>query len=217
MAAPLRLRTRLAVLAVLVGAAALVPARTIAYVALGASWQTPVVLYYINTTNFDLLPAAIAPAVRAGADAWPLQSGASFRFEFAGLTPRSTVTDDGVNLVVFRNASSGSAIATTYWWSSGNRIVDADIVFWGGAFRFFAGSTGCANGFYIEDIAAHEFGHALGLGHSASSAATMYYATAPCNSGNRLLDADDIAGVRALYPPQQTPPLRAPTGVRIAS
>jgi hypothetical protein len=115
---------------------------------------------------------------------------------------------------VFRNASSGSAIATTYYWSSGNRLVDADIVFWDAAFQFFSGTSGCSGGFYIEDIAAHEFGHALGLGHSALQAATMYPSTSSCNANNRSLDADDIAGVLALYPPTSWVP-RPITNLRI--
>ena len=145
------------------------------------------------------------------------KQGQRFQLLFAGQSAQSTATIDQVNLVMFRNASNGSAIATTYWWSSGNRIVDADIVFWDGAFRFFAGTTGCSGGFYIEDIAAHEFGHVLGLGHSASSDATMYYATSSCNTGNRSLHPDDIAGVRALYPPAPGPPPgppSSPTGLR---
>ncbi len=134
---------------------------------------------------------------------------------YRGLSSQTTTTYDGINLVLFRNASSGNAIATTYWWSSGSRIVDADIVFWDEAFRFFAGSSGCSSGFYIEDIAAHEFGHALGLGHSTSASATMYPSVSSCNAGNRTLDADDIAGARALYPPQSGP--AAPTGFRFVS
>jgi matrix metalloproteinase-20 (enamelysin) len=95
--------------------------------------------------------------------------------------------------------------------------VDADIVFWDGGFRFFAGTSGCSGGFYIEDIAAHEFGHALGLGHSTVTSATMYPSTSACNTANRSLDADDVAGVRALYPPSSMPvPPTAPTGLRIA-
>ena len=78
---------------------------------------------------------------------------------------------------MFRNESSGSAIATTYYWMMGSAIVDADIVFWDGGFSFFTGNAGCSNGFYIEDIAAHEFGHVLGLGHSAIPTATMYPST----------------------------------------
>jgi hypothetical protein len=186
-----------------------------AWVASGPTWATSIVEYYINRANLDLPVSAIEPALRAGADVWYLQSGAGFRFAAAGLSTQTTTDYDGVNLVVFRDASNGSAIATTYWWSIGSNIVDADIVFWDKGFRFFTGSTDCSDGFYIEDVAAHEFGHALGLGHSTVNGATMYASTSYCNVGSRTLDADDIAGVRALYPPTTGAP-KAPTGFRIA-
>jgi Matrixin len=184
-----------------------------AYVLSGPGWGASVVPYYVNPANLDLPTASISPAVAAGADAWQ-QSGAAFRFTLAGQSDQTTTTYDQVNLVLFRNASNASAIATAYWWSSGSQIVDADIVFWDAAFLFFAGSTGCSGGFYIEDIAAHEFGHALGLGHSTTLGATMYPSASACTTSNRSLDADDVAGVRALYPPPAAPPL-APTGFRI--
>jgi matrix metalloproteinase-20 (enamelysin) len=184
-----------------------------AYVLSGPSWAISPVLYYVNPTNLDLPEAVVPPAVMVGADAWSQQTSASFRFQYAGTSTVTANTYDGQNVVMFRNASSGSAIATTYWWSSGSRIIDADIVFWDGGFTFFTGSSGCSNGFYIEDIAAHEFGHALGLGHSTSPAATMYPTVSSCNMSNRTLDIDDINGVQALYPPM-TPPT-APTGIRI--
>jgi hypothetical protein len=69
-------------------------------------------------------------------------------------------------------------------------------------------------GFYIEDIAAHEFGHALGLGHSTILGATMYPSVSSCNASNRTLDADDIAGAQVLYPPPSGVPPRV-TNVRI--
>ncbi|HEY7286585.1 MAG TPA: matrixin family metalloprotease [Vicinamibacterales bacterium] len=182
-------------------------------VSAGVKWSASPVPYYVNPTNLDLPTSVVPPAVQVGADAWSLQTNASFRFQYAGASSVTTNANDGVNVVMFRNASSGSAIATTYWWSSGSRIIDADIVFWDAGFTFFTGSTGCANGFYIEDIAAHEFGHALGLGHSTSTAATMYPSVSYCNTSNRSLDIDDINGVQTLYPPMPVP--TAPTGVRI--
>jgi hypothetical protein len=211
----MKLRARFAVLAVVVGVGSVCSTHSSAYVLNGPTWNLAQVPYYVNTANLDLPASSVETAVRLGADVWPQQAGVPLHFSFAGQSAQTAATNDGVNLVMFRNASSGSAIATTYWWSSGSRIIDADIVFWDGAFRFFSGTTGCASGFYIEDIAAHEFGHALGLGHSASTAATMYFSVASCSTGNRTLDTDDIAGVRALYPPQQGP--SAPTGFRVIS
>jgi len=173
---------------------------TNAYATNGATWAQSPVPCSINTTNLDLPESAVEPAVIAGADTWATQSSAAVSLSYTGRSAQTTTGYDGLNLVVFRNASSGSAIATTYYWSSGNRLIDADIVFWDAAFRFFSGATGCSSGFYIEDIAAHEFGHALGMGHSAVQGATMYPSTSSCNANNRSLDADDIAGILFLYP-----------------
>ena len=208
------LRVRFALAAAAIAAATVFSGDPMAYVASGPTLSQAQTPYYINSANLDLAAFSAESAVRSGADTWQQQS-AAFRFAYSGLSSQSTTTNDGINLVLFRNASSGSAIATTYWWSSGSRIIDADIVFWDGAFRFFAGSSGCSAGFFIEDIAAHEFGHALGLGHSTSTNATMYPSVSACNMGNRTLDADDIAGARALYPLQQSPPV--PTGFRVVS
>jgi hypothetical protein len=208
------MRPVVAVVVATVAAAAMFSHNPLAYTATGSTWSQPQTSYYVNSANLDLPGPSAETAVRTGADAWLQQSGA-FRFLYAGASAQTTTGFDGINLVVFRNASSGSAIATTYWWSSSSRILDADIVFWDGGFQFFAGSSGCSSGFYIEDIAAHEFGHALGLGHSASASATMYPSVSSCNTSNRTLDADDIAGAQALYPLLPAP--SAPTGFRIVS
>ena len=198
--------TSLALLALIPGIGLVLSTTTSAYATNGATWATRPVPYSINTTNLDLPESAVEPAVIAGADTWATQSSAAVSLSYTGRSAQTTTGYDGLNLVVFRNASSGSAIATTYYWSSGSRLIDADIVFWDAAFRFFSGTTGCSGGFYIEDIAAHEFGHALGMGHSAVQGATMYPSTSSCNANNRSLDADDIAGILFLYPPGAAAP-----------
>ncbi len=187
-----------------------------AYTTEGAKWNSTPVPYVVNANNLDLSPAAATAAVRSGADVWANQTNAAFSFTYAGASTLTTNTMDGTNVVMFRNAANGSAIATTYYWYNSSGFLDADIVFWDGGFQFFAGSSGCSNGFYIEDIAAHEFGHALGLGHSTVAAATMYPSVSSCNQSNRVLDTDDIDGILSLYGPRAgTGTPSAPTGFRI--
>jgi len=100
------------------------------------------------------------------------------------------------NVVIFRNSGDGSAIASTYSWWSGSTLIDSDIIFWDGPFTFFGGASGCggSNAAYITDIAAHEFGHAIGLNHSTVGDATMYPGYSTCSQIQRTLAADDVAG-----------------------
>jgi hypothetical protein len=107
---------------------------------------------------------------------------------------------DGRNVVIFRNASSGGALASTYSWTSGGSRVDSDIVFWDASYKFFTGTSGCSSGAYIEDVATHELGHSLGLGHSKLVDATMYSSYTLCSTSMRTPAADDLKGLQLLYP-----------------
>src|SRR5688572_2434731 len=192
--------------AVLIGFAAAIAGLTVtgeAYLT-GASWSSNQVPYYVNPANADVPDDAAESAIRAGASTWDTQTSANFRFTYAGRTNETAAGYDGRNVVFFRNTSNGSTIATTYYWTSNGRLLDADIIFWDGGWEFFTGSAECSSGAYIEDIAAHEFGHALGLRHSELNGATMYPSYSRCSQELRTLSADDIAGVEALYPAAAT-------------
>ncbi len=65
----------------------------------------------------------------------------------------------------------------------------------------FADGPGAISGgaFDIQGIIAHEYGHALGLGHSCNNAATMAPSGAPGQTSLRSLNFDDIAGIKAAY------------------
>lgn len=169
-----------------------------------AKWSTNQVQFYANPSNADLDPTAAETALVSAMNNWNTQAGTPFRFSYAGRVNDTTTGYDSRNVMVFRNASNGSAIATTYSWYSGSTLVDADIVFWDAAFTFTAGDLGCAGGVYIEDVATHELGHSLGLNHSTVADATMYPSYNYCSQELRSLAADDIAGAQALYGVQKT-------------
>ena len=57
-----------------------------------------------------------------------------------------------------------------------------------------------SNDYDLFTVMTHEFGHALGLDHSASAAAIMYPIYQGVDSG---LFSDDIAGIRSIYGPRQ--------------
>lgn len=171
-----------------------------AYTLKSTKWNTRDVPFYVNAVNLDVSEAAAVAAVQFGAYAWTNQSNAAFSFVFAGSTNGSSATNNGKNEIFFRDASNGSAIATTYTWSSGGRTIDTDIVFWDGGFTFVTGDSGCSGALFIEDIATHEFGHALGLGHSSVGDATMYPSVSYCSINMRWLAEDDKQGVEYLYP-----------------
>lgn len=61
-------------------------------------------------------------------------------------------------------------------------------------------SDGAVAGQYdVETIALHEIGHLLGLAHSSVSGAVMF-PTVSANATVRVLSADDVEGIRRLYP-----------------
>lgn len=184
---------------------------TPAYNISGRRWAVNPVPFYVNPANADVTQTAALSAILAGATAWSTQSLADVSWYYMGSTNATTVGANGKNEVFFRPDTGSGAIATTYWWTdSNNRLVDADIVFYDGSYTFFTGNGGCNNGFFLEDVATHEFGHALGISHSDVGAATMVSGTGACNMEKRTLDFDDVAAVEALYPPAGTSPTQPP-------
>lgn len=59
------------------------------------------------------------------------------------------------------------------------------------------------NGFDVETVGLHELGHILGLQHSDVAGSVMF-PTVSSNSTKLALTADDLAGIRQLYPPEPT-------------
>ena len=191
------IRTLIAGAAVL-ALTAIVPSATKAY-STYSKWGTLNVPFYVNPNNSDVSDSAAISALQGAMEVWNTQSGTPFQFSYAGQVATTTTGYDKKNVILFRNTSNGLALASTYSWTSNNILVDSDIVYWDGGFKFFTGSSGCSSGAYIEDIGAHELGHAMGLSHSSTSEATMYGSYGTCSQKQRTLDSDDIAGAKKLY------------------
>jgi hypothetical protein len=169
--------------------------------------------YFVNPANADVSEDAAIAALQAAAANWSEQTAANVRLYYAGRTTGGTLASNGINEVFFRGTTDGTKAAVTYYWrNSANDIIDADMVIYDGAYRFYSGQSGCSgSGIYIEDVATHEFGHFLGLNHSTNSAATMYPSMPTfCTLSWRELATDDIAGIEALYPQEVAPPVETP-------
>jgi hypothetical protein len=192
---PIRLLASVAAVAVF--AAALAPPM-LGYSTYG-KWGTLNAPMYVNPANADVSLSAAVTAVQAAMAVWNTQAGTPFRFSYAGQTNNTASTYDNKSVILFRQSSNGGAIASTYAWSVNGVLVEADIVYWDGGFKFFTGTSGCSSGAYIEDIGAHELGHAMGLSHSSVSDATMRATYGTCSQTQRTLASDDIAGARKLY------------------
>lgn len=183
------------------------------HASLGLTWPTKQASYRINPRNDDGLQAdAVIAAIQRAANVWPSQSGADITLTYAGTTTGSSFQPNYISEVFFRPDSPG-AIAETYLWSTGSTLADVDIAFYDAGALFFI-DQGCGNGYYLEDTGAHEFGHFIGLAHSDVLTATMAPRSALCDNSLRVLEADDIAGVRALYGVRLVVPT-APTNPRI--
>jgi hypothetical protein len=152
--------------------------------------------------------------------AWSTVADSSFRYQDDGFTNAGGIQADGVNAISFGDPlgqmdppiGCTGVLAFAGFFQDFNetrivndqsffRIVEGDVV-------FNSGWEGCG---FLEDfdnlseVATHELGHVLGLGHSDDPNAIMY--RYPHFEGwGGFLGADDIDGLVFLYPAATTPP-----------
>lgn len=125
--------------------------------------------------------------------------GANFDACFAGKANAAGVMGD--NIISELAGSNGGVLAFTEIPGSpgGWRILFYSVWEWCDGPSFI---TGGGNSFDLQCVGCHEFGHALGLGHTPVVGATMEASVAALNVAPRSIEPDDIAGVQALYAPK---------------
>lgn len=108
---------------------------------------------------------------------------------------------DGQNDVGWVSIKGNNTLGVTWYNTS---TMEADIAFDTGQPWSIDGATGT---FDVFSVAIHEFGHALGLGHSEENDTVMaaYYGGVVSGPG-----ADDVAGILAIYDPGEPEPTPTP-------
>jgi hypothetical protein len=167
--------------------------------------------FYVNPEG---APAgSVVDDVVAGMNAWAETAGSSLRFVYGGQTSGCGLQSDGKNTVSFNNCDNyfsrsegcagilavGGIIKYT---PSQSKVVGGVTYYKALEGRVSFNPYGMCyftNACDIREVATHEIGHALGLGHSSDAQATM---AASAHFDNRCsgLMGDDFEGIRAMYP-----------------
>ncbi len=132
----------------------------------------------------------------SGSELWNRAAGKTI-LAYDGTTSIAATKNDGTCAIFFRQTKRGSTIAVTYtWYNTRTRAIsEFDMLFYAGAWKFFA--SGCSGGFYLDVIATHELGHAIGINHNNCTSSIMYPYANYCTTA--LLSQDDVNCVRSLY------------------
>ena len=125
-----------------------------------------------------------------------------------GSTTRSGARRDGQNVISWGKLGGNTLGVTNYTSTDSGqtqvcngtliaRFVEVDVRF-NNQFNWQTSST-CTNGFDLAGVSTHEFGHAVGLGHTNVQGATMFPSVAACDFSISSLANDDKAGYSHIY------------------
>ena len=184
-----------------------------------------------------------AAELQAGLESWTGDAATPVRYVYAGTTTATggIRRRDGVNAILFSDPANdlagtfdcevGGILAFGGFWKGGvesfagqsfHRIEEVDIVTQDGAACFFQRTDGRL---VAERTFAHELGHTLGLGHSCGDDLSgpcdapakdraLMRAILSFDGRGAALEADDRAGIAALYGSAQQGDLAAPSDLR---
>nr|XP_013765850.1 PREDICTED: matrix metalloproteinase-20-like [Pundamilia nyererei] len=153
-------------------------------------WNKNVITYSIGRYTRDLPRSTVDSLIESAFSVWARASSLTFvrsntrsadiMVEFASYAHGDLFPFDGPGRTLAHAFGPGSGIG------GDTHFDDAE--------RWTAGETG----FNLFVVAAHEFGHALGLKHSRNRESLMFPNYKPFRSAN-LLSSEDVASIKALY------------------
>jgi hypothetical protein len=163
-----------------------------------------------DTNSSGLAAADIQAILETGHDLWEAGAGTVdfFGSYDSSNSGNASSSSDGENNVEFGNAGGGGAVAVTYIWGRSTGMVSSRYIsewdqIYDDRYDWTIGDPVGSGAFDFLDVAAHELGHAAGLGHPRSTAAcsneTMYAYVATGETKKRDLNTGDVQGILSIY------------------
>ncbi|MGI0024477.1 MAG: matrixin family metalloprotease, partial [Nitrososphaera sp.] len=159
----------------------------------GLKWMSFPITYHTSAPS-----SAAAAAVRAAFDEWDAEEHPS------GNLFMEVQTGADINVYWASIDGPGNILAqTTFWYNPFTKEISySEIAFDSGDSWFVASNLSCSatgNAFDIMNVAVHEIGHSLGLGHVNDRLLTMYGYASPGETLKRSLGFGDQRGLDRLY------------------
>lgn len=162
------------------------------------SWgaSTPVVLYIDSS-----VPSAFYDAIGAAIHDWNTAVGRVVLKLGGRIETNGQPSQDGANVIYYLKTweserANEQARTTVYW--AGDRIYEADIRINSLNHDFFWGSEPVSGKVDMQSLMLHEYGHVLGLGHTAEPESVMVKSLASATL-RRQLSQMDLGSIRCEY------------------